>query len=70
MYLHVFPCIYTVGSQVEGYRPVVLMHGLITSPESMNDLTLMIETAHPGTPIYNIDAYNDGVSVVSAVHSE
>lgn len=45
----------------ESYRPVLLMHGLFASPETMEVMKKMITAAHPGTPVHNIDAYNDGV---------
>ena len=38
------------------------MHGIMDSYKSMDDLIAFINAAHPGTDIYNIDAYNDIVS--------
>lgn len=37
------------------------MHGIFSSYESMDDLVSLIQSAHPGTEVYNIDAYNDAV---------
>ena len=45
----------------DGYRPVIIMHGIFASEKSMDDLVSMIRSAHPGTDIYNVDAYNDAV---------
>lgn len=55
---------HAVSDRVAGYRPVVLMHGLFASSETMDIMKKMITAAHPGTPVHNIDAYNDGVRPV------
>jgi palmitoyl-protein thioesterase len=47
-----------VRNGAHGYRPVILMHGLLVSSESMEPLREMILEAHPGTPVHNVDAYN------------
>ena len=47
----------------DGYRPVIIMHGIFSSYEGMDDLVALIKAAHPGTDVYNIDAYNDAVSI-------
>lgn len=39
------------------------MHGLVSSPETMESMKEMILAAHPGTPVYNIDAFNAGKSL-------
>lgn len=52
---------HAVGDRAAGYRPVILMHGLFASSETMDILEKMITAAHPGTQVQNIDAYNDGV---------
>ena len=39
------------------------MHGIFSSYEGMDDLVALIKAAHPGTDVYNIDAYNDAVSI-------
>ena len=46
-----------------GYRPVIIMHGILLSYKNMEDLVALIEEAHPGTEIHNVDAYNYFVSV-------
>ena len=38
------------------------MHGIFDDYTSMNELVQYIERAHPGTDVYNIDAFNDLVS--------
>ena len=42
-------------------RPVILVHGLLSSALHMNDLAAMIKDKHPDTDVHNIDAYSDGV---------
>lgn len=39
------------------------MHGILDNPTSMDSLVAMIKEAHPGTEVYNIDAFNDLVSL-------
>ena len=45
-----------------GYRPVIVMHGILDKPESMDQMVAFIQDAHPGTDVYNVDAFNDLVS--------
>lgn len=39
------------------------MHGILDKYTSMDTLVAMIKEAHPGTEVYNIDAFNDLVSL-------
>ena len=41
------------------YRPVVLMHGIFDSAKSLSTLVQRIQEAHPGTPILNVDLFDD-----------
>ncbi|KAL5470903.1 hypothetical protein EMCRGX_G028957 [Ephydatia muelleri] len=50
-------------SSVNGYRPVVVMHGILSSYDSMTNMVQFIQKAHPGTEVLNVDAYNDADSV-------
>ena len=50
------------ASSANGYRPVVVMHGVLSSSDTMTDLVQFIQKAHPGTMVLNVDAYNDAVS--------
>ena len=56
-----YEVLYTPNSPV-GYRPVLLMHGIADNYKSMEGMVTFIKDAHPGTPVYNIDAFNDAVS--------
>ena len=49
-------------SFVNGYRPVVVMHGILSSSDYMTDMVQFIQNTHPGTMVLNVDAYNDAVS--------
>ncbi|XP_039969515.1 lysosomal thioesterase PPT2 homolog isoform X1 [Bactrocera tryoni] len=40
------------------YKPVVLIHGILSGPEKMIVLFEEIEKAHPDTKIYNFDKYD------------
>ncbi|CAG9854533.1 unnamed protein product [Phyllotreta striolata] len=39
------------------YKPVILLHGILTGPESMILFKNRIEEKHPGTIVYNIDQF-------------
>ncbi|XP_056632021.1 lysosomal thioesterase PPT2 homolog [Diorhabda sublineata] len=39
------------------YRPVILLHGILTGSESMELIKNCIEEKHPGTIVYNIDKF-------------
>ena len=43
---------------LQNYRPVVLMHGVLTGPLDMKLLKDRIQSAHPGTAVLNVDAYS------------
>ena len=52
----------TQAAPLKSYRPVILMHGVLSGPSSMEVLKLRIQSAHPGTEVLNVDAYNNIVS--------
>ena len=52
---------------LQSYRPVILMHGLMSSPAGLAELEGFIKDAHPGTEVLNVDAYNGLVS--TALHT-
>ena len=43
------------------YRPVIVMHGILDDAESLDQLVSFIKTAHPGTTVHNINAFNEMV---------
>uniref|UniRef100_A0A3P9III5 palmitoyl-CoA hydrolase n=1 Tax=Oryzias latipes TaxID=8090 RepID=A0A3P9III5_ORYLA len=44
------------------YKPVILVHGVLSGPRSFKMLTGFIKKAHPGTKVTAIDLFNDGNS--------
>ena len=44
------------------YKPVILLHGILSAHEEMETLADYITTAHPGTEIYNIALYEKSSS--------
>ena len=46
-----------------GYRPVVLLHGVFSTNESVADLASAILRAHPGTRLLNVDGFDNGASL-------
>lgn len=45
------------------YRPVIIFHGIFSDAKNMEDLVSLIQSAEPGTPIYNIDGYDNEESL-------
>lgn len=43
----------------DAYRPVILMHGIFDSAKSLSTLVQRIQEVHPGTPILNVDLFDD-----------
>ena len=43
----------------DAYRPVILLHGILSSALDMGILRDRILAAHPGTDILNVDLYED-----------
>ena len=50
-------------NNVSGYKPVVLLHGVLSAHEEMEVLAGYITSAHPGTVVHNIAMYEDSSSV-------
>ncbi|CAH1984567.1 unnamed protein product [Acanthoscelides obtectus] len=42
---------------VVGYKPVILLHGIMTGFESLELIKTRIEQKHPGTIVYNIERF-------------
>lgn len=53
-------CVY-----VGAYLPVIVLHGIFSDAANMDSLCDMIQSAHPGTQIYNIDGFDDMDSVLN-----
>ena len=48
---------------VAPYRPVILMHGVLSSARGMDRLASFIKQAHPGTVVQNVNIYSNLKSV-------
>ncbi|KAH8403063.1 hypothetical protein KR222_003892 [Zaprionus bogoriensis] len=57
-------CIQLVSSLA--YRPVVILHGILSGAESMTLLVRQIEQLHPGTVVYNCDKFSGWYSLENA----
>lgn len=47
----------------DGYRPIIIIHGLFEGPKHFRNLTTFIQMAHPGTEINIIDLYSYKLSL-------
>ncbi|KAI4465819.1 palmitoyl-protein thioesterase/dolichyldiphosphatase 1 [Holotrichia oblita] len=46
-----------VISLCDAYKPVILLHGIMTGSESMAGIKARIEEKHPGTIVYNTNRF-------------
>ncbi|XP_039973601.1 lysosomal thioesterase PPT2-A-like [Xiphias gladius] len=51
------------GVCTDGYKPVVIVHGIFDGPEQLKTLSLFITKVHPGTEVSVIDLYNNLTSL-------
>ncbi|XP_074655182.1 lysosomal thioesterase PPT2-A-like isoform X2 [Tubulanus polymorphus] len=54
-FIHVLVC-------CDAYKPVVLMHGILPSPDELPDFQDLIFKIHPGTNVTLITAYNEKIA--------
>nr|XP_033496160.1 lysosomal thioesterase PPT2-like isoform X2 [Epinephelus lanceolatus] len=47
------------GVYIDGYKPVIIMHGIFDSPKQFKTMSLFISKVHPGTEVTVIDLYNN-----------
>ncbi|XP_050294759.1 lysosomal thioesterase PPT2 homolog isoform X2 [Anthonomus grandis grandis] len=57
MYRELLLLIFYLISQAFCYKPVILLHGIMTGAESMELIKARIQEKHPGTIIYNIERF-------------
>ncbi|XP_065090809.1 lysosomal thioesterase PPT2 homolog [Ochlerotatus camptorhynchus] len=55
-------------SIISAYRPVVIMHGILTGADSMLLVVDEIQRHHPGTVVYNADRFEGWSSLENAWH--
>jgi hypothetical protein len=61
-----FPALFILFAghhQVYSYKPVVIIHGILDTAASLNDLKSMIEKAHPSTNVTVIKLYPETKSI-------
>ncbi|XP_037814090.1 lysosomal thioesterase PPT2 homolog [Lucilia sericata] len=51
---------------VVAFKPVVILHGILSGSESMMSLQRFIESQHPGTKVYNCDLFSNWYSLENA----
>ncbi|EDV98822.1 lysosomal thioesterase PPT2 homolog [Drosophila grimshawi] len=57
-------CMFFMGTLA--YKPVVILHGILSGAESMTLLVRHIEKLHPGTVVYNCDEFPGWYSLENA----
>lgn len=56
------------ASPIASYKPVVLIHGVMTGSASMEIIKLRIEEKHPGTVVYNVNRFESWSSLETMWH--
>ncbi|XP_044064211.1 lysosomal thioesterase PPT2-A-like [Siniperca chuatsi] len=51
------------GVCIDGYKPVIIVHGIFDGPKEFKTLSLYITKVHPGTEVTVIDLYDDLASL-------
>ncbi|XP_061676460.1 lysosomal thioesterase PPT2-like isoform X2 [Syngnathoides biaculeatus] len=46
-----------IRARVDGYRPVIIVHGIFDGPKQFQKLSLFINETHPGTEVIVLDLY-------------
>uniref|UniRef100_A0A8C2ZJ85 palmitoyl-CoA hydrolase n=1 Tax=Cyclopterus lumpus TaxID=8103 RepID=A0A8C2ZJ85_CYCLU len=49
--------------RIDGYRPVIIVHGIFDGPKQFKTLSLYITKTHPGTEVSVIDLYDNLASL-------
>lgn len=57
-------------NNVSGYKPVVLLHGILSAHEEMEVLAGYITSSHPGTVVHNIAMYEDSSSADTSMWTQ
>ncbi|KAK9514217.1 hypothetical protein VZT92_027698 [Zoarces viviparus] len=47
------------GVRIDGYRPVIIVHGILDGPKQFRTMSHYITKVHPGTEVSVIDLYDD-----------
>ncbi|XP_077384497.1 lysosomal thioesterase PPT2-like [Festucalex cinctus] len=51
------PVLLLTWTRVNGYRPVIIVHGIFDGPKQFQKLVLFINKTHPGTEVTMVDMY-------------
>lgn len=54
-----FSCLATLLAVSSGYKPVIIIHGILDHASDLDDLAGLIKTAHPGTNISLINIFEE-----------
>lgn len=55
---------YHMHDTIAAYRPVIIFHGILDGPSSMDDLVQQVKSSHSGTDVYDIDGYDHALSFI------
>ncbi|CAK8674919.1 unnamed protein product [Clavelina lepadiformis] len=50
-------------TKVHGYKPVIILHGILDAAADLKHLENFIKKAHPGTVVYSLDVYDHYASL-------
>ncbi|TDH11443.1 hypothetical protein EPR50_G00060840 [Perca flavescens] len=51
------------GVCIDGYKPVIIVHGILDGPKQFNTIAFHIKKVHPGTEVTVIDLYDNWASL-------
>ncbi|KAM4735836.1 lysosomal thioesterase PPT2-A-like [Anableps anableps] len=52
------------SGSTDGYKPVIIVHGILDGPKQFVNLSMFIEKVHPGTNVSTISLYNNNKSLM------
>lgn len=61
-------CVILFITPIISYKPVVLIHGVMTGSASMEVIKLRIQEKHPGTIVYNVNRFESWSSLETMWH--
>ena len=68
--LIIVPAFVISVNHVSAYKPVVLLHGILSAHEEMEILADYITSAHPGTVVHNIALYENTLSLDTSLWTQ
>ncbi|KAM9309181.1 lysosomal thioesterase PPT2-A-like [Pholidichthys leucotaenia] len=61
--LHILLLLLSADASVEGYKPVILVHGIFSEPKRLQTLSNYITKLHPGTQVTAVNLFNNKESL-------